>query len=924
MTGRRFALIALVVVAGLAQPTAQSPLRQAPFDRSREFVPAELLVGFRTARAADIDNVYALHGLQETRRLDSRNGPPLRRVRFQLTPAANLAEETQQIIDRLTRHPLVRFAEPNYIVHSSEIPNDPRFNELYGLHNVDGASGRPDSDVDAPEAWDHTTGSSQVIVFVIDTGIDYHHPDLTGNLWTNPAEAAGLPNVDDDGNGYVDDVHGINAINDTGDPADDMGHGTHVAGIIGAEGDNGVGTVGMAWDVRLGACKFLDREGNGTVDAAVQCFQYINALKAAGHNVLVTNNSWGGGGFSQALRDAMAGLDQPTIQPILHACAAGNTHNDNDALPTYPSSYDLPNVVAVAASDREDLYAYFSSYGATSVDLAAPGVDILSTVPASGNSCCSDPSGYKLLSGTSMATPFVSGAAALVWSANPGLSAIDVRSRLLSGVDYIGDLGTNTSMPTVTQGRLNASNALESGSDLVPPAPVSTLTVASAGLASVTLNWSATGDDEYLGISSAYDVRFSTNPINDANWAAAVRAFGEPTPHSSGSLETMTVTGLTAGTQYYFALRARDNVGNESELSNVASDRTATGLTVYSDDASSPGGWIVAGAPSPALWHRTQRRWTSASHAWWYGKETTGTYNTGTANWGTLTTSIDLTGYAEAALSFSEWSQVEGSLPTFDRTRVQASTDGTTWITVFESHGTNGAWAQRFVDLSAYAGRTAQLRFYFDTRDPINNDFEGWYVDDVKVVGLPPDGFFAGFTASATVGFAPLSVQFTDQSSATSQTIVGWAWSFGTGAGSTLQNPSFTYAEPGSYTVALTAFASDGGQASLAKTGFITVKRTARVDSIAYSNTGTRGKDLLVRMKVVNWAGNVIAGATVTANLYRGSALTKSFTVTSNLDGTATYTLKNANSGCYNTVIANLTSTNHEWNGQTPPNSVCR
>src|SRR4029453_17620363 len=183
-----------------------------------------------------------------------------------------------------------------------------------------------------------------------------------------------------------DDVHGINAINGSGDPADDMGHGTHVAGILGAEGNNGIGVVGMAWDVRIGACKFLDQEGNGTVDDAVQCFQYVNALRAAGHNVLVTNNSWGGGGFSQALRDALAGAGQPTLQPILRACAAANTHNDNDGAPTYPSSYDLPNIVAGAASDREDSYGAFSSYGATSIDLAAPGVGILSTVPASGNS----------------------------------------------------------------------------------------------------------------------------------------------------------------------------------------------------------------------------------------------------------------------------------------------------------------------------------------------------------------------------------------------------------------------------------------------------------------------------------------------------------------------------------------------------------
>ena len=181
----------------------------------------------------------------------------------------------------------------------------------------------------------------------------------------------------------------------------------------------------------------------------------------------------------------------------------------------------------------------------------------------------------------------------------------------------------------------------------------------------------------------------------------------------------------------------------------MASDNTATGVTrIYSDDASSGSAWTLAGTPNPPLWHRTERRSNSPAHAWWYGREASGKYDTGAANWGTLTTSFDLTGYAEAALAFSEWSQVEVTA-TLNRTRVQASTDGTAWITVFESHGTSGAWAQRVVDVTAYAGQRMQLRFYyFETRDPVLNDFEGWYVDDVKVIGLQPTGFVADFTAT--------------------------------------------------------------------------------------------------------------------------------------------------------------------------------
>src|SRR5262245_23471822 len=180
---RRSVLIALLVGASLAQPAAQSPRRSASasIDRSRQFVPAELLVGFWPARGADIDDVYSRHGLQERERLDSRNGRSLRRVRFALRPGEDLTEQTQAVIDRLSRDPLVRFVEPNYILHTSLTPNDPRFNELYGLHNTGLPSGRADADVDAPEAWERTTGNPEVIVFVIDTGVDYSHPDLIDN-----------------------------------------------------------------------------------------------------------------------------------------------------------------------------------------------------------------------------------------------------------------------------------------------------------------------------------------------------------------------------------------------------------------------------------------------------------------------------------------------------------------------------------------------------------------------------------------------------------------------------------------------------------------------------------------------------------------------------------------------------------------------
>src|SRR5262245_1940375 len=330
---------------------------------------------------------------------------------------------------------LVEYADANYRVHIATIPNDPEFPSLYGLHNVGQSGGTSDADIDAPAAWDITTGSSSVVVAVIDTGVDYTHPDLANNIWTNPGEIADN-GIDDDGDGIVDDIHGANFVGidtPTGDPMDDHYHGTHVAGTIGAEGNNGIGVVGVNWHVQIMALKFLDSSGSGTTEDAIQAVEYATMMRTQyGVNVRVMSNSWGGGPYSQALLDAInAGGDAG----ILFVAAAGNSGLDADVDPMYPAAYDSPYVVSVAATDRNDVYASFSNYGETSVDLAAPGVEIQSTMP--GNT-------YGTLSGTSMATPHVSGAAALVWSQFPDLTPLQVKARLLSGVDDISAVPGNS------------------------------------------------------------------------------------------------------------------------------------------------------------------------------------------------------------------------------------------------------------------------------------------------------------------------------------------------------------------------------------------------------------------------------------------------------------------------------------------------
>ena len=278
---------------------------------------------------------------------------------------------------------------------------------------------------------------------LIDTGVDYTHPDLAANIWTNPGEVPD-DGLDNDGNGYVDDFYGWDFANGDNDPFDDNGHGTHVAGTLAAVGSNGIGVTGVSWNTKIMPLKFLDATGVGTTAGAVAALSYATAMCQRGVNIRMTNNSWGGGAYSQALADAIEASAQCNM---LFIASVGNTNTNTDLTPSYPASYEIDNVIAVAASNDEDNKAAFSDYGATSVDLAAPGVGILSTVPGGQ---------YAVKSGTSMSVPHVSGVAALAWSTRPTANYQEIRSALLDGVDHVTSLSTLTS----SGGRLNAFGTL--------------------------------------------------------------------------------------------------------------------------------------------------------------------------------------------------------------------------------------------------------------------------------------------------------------------------------------------------------------------------------------------------------------------------------------------------------------------------------
>jgi subtilisin family serine protease len=333
-------------------------------------------------------------------------------------------ERENFVIQSLQSNPAVEIVEPNLIYSidtdkvSENTPNDPMLDDLWGLHNtgsnVAGPLGSEGIDVDALRAWDIQTGSRDVVVAVIDTGVGHDLQDLAPNMWTNEAELNGRDGVDDDGNGFVDDIYGYDFANDDGDPQDDHGHGSHCSGTIGAKGDDGQGIVGVAWDVRIMGIKFLTGSGSGTLANAIRSIDYATQME-----VDIMSNSWGGGGFSENLKQS---IERAHDAGILFTAAAGNNRADNDRSPNYPASYDIDNIISVAAIDNRGRLASFSAYGRETVDVGAPGVNVVSTTPG----------GYKSWSGTSMATPHVSGVAALVLSNEPGMSMSDLRDRLIN------------------------------------------------------------------------------------------------------------------------------------------------------------------------------------------------------------------------------------------------------------------------------------------------------------------------------------------------------------------------------------------------------------------------------------------------------------------------------------------------------------
>ena len=582
----------------------------------------------------------------------------------------------------------------------------------------------------------------------------YTHEDLADNMWVNPDEIPGN-GLDDDGDGYVDDVHGINVIANTGDPNDDHGHGTHVSGTVGGVGNNSVGVVGVAWKVQIMACKFLDASGSGFISDAVKCIDYARSKGAK-----VINASWGSTSFtSQALHDAIDNLRQAGI---IFVAAAGNSAQDNGVNPIYPASYDLDNIISVAATTRNDDLAVFSNYGATTVDLGAPGDPIFSCWNGSD-------SDYRYFQGTSMAAPHVTGTCALLMAHYPNDNYQQIINRILSNVDPLPSLEGKC----VSGGRLNLQKALSGNSP--PPQMASVSVVATDADASEQgpdpgeFTFTRTGDTSFaltvnytLGgtAQNGTDYQQPGTSVTIPAGAASATVTVTPIDDAEAEGDETVVLTLTADAAYDVgspnsaAITIADNDQPSSQLPTVS-------VVATDADASEQG-------PDPGEFTFTRTGDTSSA----------------------VTVNYTLSG---TATKWDDYRRPEGDMP--ESVTIPAGATSTTLTIV------------PFDDDQVEGDETVVLTISPDVAYNVGSpDSAAVTIHDND--SPPPPALTADFTANPTSGSVPLSVQFTDKSTGA---ITAWDWTFGDGLlHSSARNPGHIYLLPGDYTVTLKVTGSGG------------------------------------------------------------------------------------------------------------------
>ena len=621
-------------------------------------------------------------------------------VRLKLPSGTDLA----QALAAAREAPGVAYAEPNLVIalddsQESRIqpssadgkskPND-LSDALWGLHNVE----HPQADIDAVEAWDITTGSRDgALIAVLDSGADYMHPDLEANIAVNELEIPG-DGRDNDGNGVVDDVFGYNAFEGHGDPMDGMGHGTHCTGTIAAVGNNDQGIVGVNWEAKVLPVKIFHDRGLTTTDAILRGIEYANKRGAA-----ITSNSWGGPSFSQAIHDAFA------ASPALHFAAAGNDGQNTDEKPSYPANYDLPNMISVGASNREDSPSWFSNRGRETVDLFAPGEEILSTLPGGG---------YGEKSGTSMATPHAAGVGGLVKARFPNSGAGEVRDRLLFGSEpnqQMADI-------SVMGGRLNAARALSE--DSIAPSAPNDFWPTQVSARGARFSWTNTGDDGWKnGPATGFEVRVSPEPITSENWNQA-SPLSTPRGEEVGDHlhAHYSQTPRAQKTSVYAAFMAVDEAGNRSELLTTRADMPASPVFFSDDMEAEETTWTANSRWSRVEVEGKGKVWTTLR-----GDRAGETFSE------LKSPAIDLRESTDSFLRFESRQDFSWSNNVF----VELSEDGgKEWQRLGQLED-RGEWKEREYDLSAFDGKSVQVRIRAENLGAKEGD--GMSLDNFVVLG---------------------------------------------------------------------------------------------------------------------------------------------------------------------------------------------
>ena len=654
---------------------------------SHEHIPNALFVRFKSEASAEVqDDLLAVVGgsIRESFWLV----PGLVSIDTSLP-----VDEALQILAR--RSDAINYVEPIYIVHSFEtIPNDPQYGALYGMPQIR-----------ANLAWDEHTGDQDFVIAIIDTGLDYNHQDITGNAWTNPGEIQGN-GQDDDGNGYVDDIHGYDFSNNDSDPYDDNSHGTHCGGTIGGQGNNGVGVVGVNWNCRLVGVKFLSGGGSGSTEGAIAAVQYC-----AANQFKVSNNSWGGGGFSQSLYDGIQNAGDQFGHVFV--AAAGNSGSNGAS---YPAAYDCTNIISVAASDSNENRASFSQYHISEVDLAAPGVDVVSTVPGNG---------YDSYSGTSMATPHVAGGVGLVYSVMGDSSAEEIIDLILSTVRPVSAWNGLTA----TGGILDVNAALE-GSFLGPRFEL-TSTVPAELDPNTTLDVTATLDPREDVITPGSVQLYYRNTLG--GWSSTEMAMGGLGTYSA------TVPAYDCDQASGFFLSCQGETAGTVTLPSGGSSNPymytiGNNIVAYDDKGETNGKWTVTSDAADGGWNRgipincnrgdPTADYDGSGSCWLTDNSSADGCNSDVDEGSTTLTSgeISVSNVPSGTLSYARWfSNSYGASPYTDTLDVELSVDGGGW-TVLEYVGptgneVDGGWFNVSWELSDIAPGAGTIRLRFTASD---------------------------------------------------------------------------------------------------------------------------------------------------------------------------------------------------------------